>query len=72
PWKTYYKFQDTYNDVMRQTAQNSKIRLVDAAGANWWQQEHFYDHVHKRPDANRKIAKMVMQEVILAASQSNN
>lgn len=69
PWRTYYAFQDQYNDLMRRVARNSGNRLVDAAAADGWAREDFYDHVHTRPEANKRIAEMVSREIILRTNE---
>lgn len=64
PWKTYYRFQDDYNDIMRETAFRTGTPLVDAAGCDWWMETMFYDHVHTQPEGNRRIAGLVQKKIL--------
>lgn len=64
PWKTYYRFQDEYNDIMRDTALQTGMPLVDAAGCDWWTETMFYDHVHTQPEGNRRIAELVQKKIL--------
>lgn len=69
PWVTYYEYQDQYNELIRRVAGKTNTALVDPLQGQWLEQKHFYDHVHTRPDANKKIALQVVPEVILATGR---